>query len=212
MSGFDLTTDQGRRDWVTAHYPIEEALSLLAWHMTYRDTGNPLPMLQSFILAWELGGPLPPWVSDYFGNAINRYMRSDGSASLDELLGLRVGPGQPPWLKAMDADTLEEIILHRVLVLRELFSLTVGDACRLERARLDVVDWPLLGRTARPRWTMDELSIARRWSNDGKVVRELFAGKHDWTDEQRREFLAGYPRNAVPAALKKKYLSRTTLK
>jgi hypothetical protein len=62
--------------------------------MDYRETGNPVHLLNGFVTAIRAGVPVPNWIVGPMGAAVEMFLMDKGKITLNDALGFTPNKGQ----------------------------------------------------------------------------------------------------------------------
>jgi len=92
-----------------------------------RQSGSPVARLREIARLCESSEPLDPFLAQWLGEVLNAFFERK-TTSLEEIMGLRYGPGGVPWRRA-------EAIRERDAVLRSLSNEFFADRSLCARSR-----------------------------------------------------------------------------
>ncbi|KAF0146172.1 MAG: hypothetical protein FD156_199 [Nitrospirae bacterium] len=182
----------------------------------FKETGNPVYAIESFINAHEAGLYPPLSILNFLADTFKKYHEIAGKGkktSLDKLLGFSNGKGQDKAFKqVMMADERNQTLMVDIYILRRLFGLSVEKAAAMVGMRLEEIP--------DEKWNKTEFKINKivdrslkdeynkNWKKnleqDAHVERttEFFS---KWTEEDKIEYLKKYPPISIPEKLRQKY-------
>jgi hypothetical protein len=108
------------------------------WQTRWADEGDPLALLLAVIHASREDRPIPHWAATVLAERFQRYLKENGSRSLDQILGLNgLGPGQDPAIKRRNRRRWEDQCIFLMWNLHKVLGLKVVEASkRVERWQL----------------------------------------------------------------------------
>jgi hypothetical protein len=139
------------------------------WEMELRraqnaflQSGNPVYVVEAFVMACGSGSPVPEWVLGYLFDGMLQYIREQGKVSLGQCLRLQPGKGQDPPYKVKLLRERNLWLTVQICCLHRLGYSTL-DAARLLAKTVERTDWN------QSQWDVRDLTaenISRNYLND----------------------------------------------
>jgi|CXWL01.1.fsa_nt_gi hypothetical protein len=209
-SGESRKRPDGPAPQVSALLSIIPIPMLLEVHeQRFRDSGNPLELIEAFCLAHAAKLLPPPWVLDSLAKIFGKFQKARGTESLDDLLGFNRGRRMDSWF--MSRKSVHMAAAVTMFNLMCVFELTRKQAARMVAAKrkADLAS----GRITFPESLVElsartlEQHYSRRWKKELELDPDNLEGPHypwnrcKWTENEKRTFLAHFPASALPASL-----------
>jgi hypothetical protein len=162
----------------------------------YKETGNPIYLIEAFLLAYQLGLYPPPWVLAVLAEAFQEFYDSQGRKSVETLLGLTGRGKTPPYKKALQRDRDEKIMMDVFRLIRLGYPLErAADMVCLKRDHMKAWD-----RTGLNLKALDAPSVVTVYRKNWKKVFEeskyFTQCTDEWLKKNKEAFLQSFPREA----------------
>lgn len=154
---------------------------------------NPVYAMQTFLTFRQLRMYPPSWVLEWLAKAFDGYLKSEGDEDLNELLGVKRGPGQTPAFKEANAISRESELML------ELGLLTTANATIEQAAEMVFAGQEELDSKCPSVDTLAARFSKRGWSKYFKQIKEI---SPSLSIEDAKEAFAAYPPHSIPAKFK----------
>ncbi len=180
--------------------------ALLHRDKQFKESGNPVHAIESFILCHRAGLYPPLGILDWLADALEEWHKKQGALEMDRAMGLKKPGKSGNAMRNAIIEQFEETLMIEIHKLRLMFDLTIRDAAYIVSVQLEDNPATSRGPALIPRYAHATLidKFEKKWSRmfrrddkpaigGGPILSEHF-GK--LSDDKKRKFLARYPRHA----------------
>lgn len=165
----------------------------------FKETENPVHLIEAFLLAHEAGMYPPMWVLNKIAEVFREYHASNGNKDLDKLFGFKRGVGQSKAFQNIFEEYRDQCLTRDVFKLNVLFGISIEDAAHMTASRLaEMPSWnttvldikEISGETLKDKYL-------KKWK---KVWDNKWTKKHvtEMSKEEKIAFLKLFPKHSIP--------------
>lgn len=177
----------------------ELMIPLVCKEGAFKETENPVYLIEAFLLAHEAGMYPPMWVLNRIAEVFREYHASNGNKDLNKLFGFKRGVGQSNAFQNIFEEYRDQCLTRDVFKLNVLFGISIEDAAYMAASRL----------AETPGWNMTEAEVKeisgetlkdkylKKWK---KVWDNKWTKKHvtEMSKEEKIAFLKLFPSHSIP--------------
>lgn len=186
---------------------------------SFKETKNPVYLIEAYLLAYRNGIYPPLWVMDFIAGAFEKYHKAHGyeqytnreRTTLDQLFGFGKGKGETLSFKKLLLEQRDEKLMIDICRLRKLFNVSIETAVKMVAAKLSAMPYDDFDRTGLKlkKIGFDKLKekYFKKWKGlleGDNVFAERFAETLlKWTEGDKVTYLKTFPLDCVPHSLKR---------
>jgi len=188
--------------------PFDARMLLVMKKGEFDRTKNPIVAMEAFVIAHQARIFPPMWALTFFAENFEEYHASLGEVSLDKVLGLSRGKGQPPAFKELINSERNDNIIQEAYRLCHMFDISREKAAYMVFRRIEDMN-------EQGEWNKTSLNI-RALSED--TIRDLInRGQDSFNDpdihsqlsllplDEKLQWIKPYPDDSIPAEIKKAF-------
>jgi hypothetical protein len=165
----------------------------------YEETGNAVYLVEAFLLSHDLGVFPPIAVLNWLAKSFDEFHKKNGiddkgkALNVSRMLGLAPGKGQEKLFQPLVREELDDQLMLAMAKLVIQFELSAIDAARVTEAQLcAIAGWNKSRFDIKAPYAAE---LVKKYSKVRGAYEVLFSEPlvPKWTDEQRRDFIIGFP-------------------